>query len=265
VHGSDRYSRSRSRTCDKRPAPGVVVVHLQECTRGRLFASPCKQRSDDRGGETAPARIGRRHHVVNGRETVVDRDLAACERAAVDECDDRVHRKRRMREPFEVCMALFGRRAAQRADGLDERRDRDVHELDARVASRRGTPHRADVGNLHERIVERDVASVPEDVVECRGLAERRDAIQRRQAARRIKPLASVDLPVDRQRGAEVRVHAACALRLPRGHPHEPAVVEKLALRLQCVEARFLDARRIEMHRRQLPSNRSPTASTSSV
>ena len=62
----------------------------------------------------------------------------------------------------------------------------------------------------------------------------------------RIDALAVVDLVGERQRRAEMRVDAARALRLARRDAQQPAVVEELALRLQRVEAGFLDPPRIE-------------------
>src|SRR6185312_14112369 len=157
--------------------------------------------------------------------------------------NDRVQRERRLREPLEVGGLLLGWRTAQRGGRGDEFGDR--HRLGIGIGPQWGSPPRG-IGDLHERIVEGHISMLREDRVEVGRLAERRDPKDRRQAACRVALLAIGDLVRERQRRAEMRIHAAAALRLARRHPQEPAVEEELPLRLQRVEAGFLDTRRVD-------------------
>src|SRR5579862_73534 len=151
-----------------------------------------------------------------------------------------------MREALEVRVRLHGRRAAQLAGGTRECFDRNLLDCDGRIDVVHGWA--GDAGHLYERAIECDIASLREYVVELAGLRERRDAKERRQPARCIKTFASLDLRFQRERRAEMRIHAAPAFRLAGRKPHEPAVEEKLLLRLQRIERGLLDARRIASH-----------------
>src|SRR5581483_5184200 len=99
---------------------------------------------------------------------------------------------------------------------------------------------------LHERLVERDVARVVQQLVEIARVTKRREAKDRRQAATRVGAFAIGDLLPDRQARREMRVHAARALGRARRKAQDPAVVEELPLRLQRIEARLLDACRVD-------------------
>jgi len=173
------------------------------------------------------------------------RGLAGADRHAVAQRQHVATVERRVVEALAVRVALRRRRRAQRRDRVDECVDRRVDQLDRRVRGRRQR-RAVERERLHERRVERRVAARFQRDFEVRRRAERRDAEQRRQLALGVDALAVRDLLADRQRRAEMRVDAAPALRLARRHAQHPAVVEQLALRLQRVESRLLDAARVD-------------------
>ena len=166
-------------------------------------------------------------------------------------------------------LPLQRRRAAQIAHGFDERRrvGRFHHDRVGVIGQRRRAIERH---RLHERLAEGLVAARAERRVELGRPAPRRDPEQRRQRLLRVDVLAIGDLALERQRRAEMRVHAAPALRDAGRKPQQPAVVEELALRLQHVEPGLLDADEIERHRSRIAAHASadeplPIASTTSV
>ena len=156
-------------------------------------------------------------------------------------------------------VALGGGGIAQSADRVDERvhverLDRDV------LAGRRKLGRLPERGCLDERLLERNVAACAERGLEFGRAVEGRHPEERCEPVLRVNALAILDLAVDRQRRAEMRVDAARALGLAGGEAQEPAVVEELPLRLQRIETGFLDAPRIGHARSHCPS-----ASASSV
>src|SRR4029450_2600513 len=80
--------------------------------------------------------------------------------------------------------------------------------------------------------VERKVAVRIERLLEVGRTVERRHPEKRREPVPRVDPLAMFDLLIERQRGTEMGVDAARSLRLALRQPQQPAVVEKLPLRL---------------------------------
>ena len=80
---------------------------------------------------------------------------------------------------------------------------------------------------------------------------------------------AMLEFSLERQRRAEVRIDAACALGLAGRQAQQPAVVKELALGLQRIEPGLLDSPRVEMRVRTCraihSARRFHTANASSV
>src|SRR5512143_3787533 len=237
----------------------IVGAHLQV---GGVRAVLPRPRQECRAGERRVAVAARTlggDDVVEAGEIALDHGLGRADHAVARAHGDQALLERRVQEALAMRFALRRRRRAQRGHGVDERVDGE--RLHRHVVARgRQLGRTLEPRGLDERFLEGNVAARVERRLEVGGTVERRHPEQRREAVLRVDALAVLDLGAERQRRAEVRIDAARALRLARGQPQEPAVVEQLPLRLQRVQARLLDAPRVDHAR-----SRSARAKASSV
>ncbi len=268
-----RVRRREAELAVHRDGRRIVRRHLQVCRACALLPAPtpaARRRPASRSPCRAQPARSRRRRCLPGRRRSRSAPRTRCRRrrAARSSASRAANCTSRSRCASRCAV----RRSAQVAHDVDEPARVDVGQRDrpSRARERRARPPAA---SPCTSVCSNDcVAARGQRRFEIAGAHERRDPEQRRQLVLRIHRFAVRDLGGERQRGAEMRIDAARALRLAGRQAQQPAVVEELPLRLQRVEAGLLDPRRVDAARAGFvrrviyePDTRCQTANTSSV